>query len=89
MVGHLDLVNHNFTTSIQTAEHSLIADEPTSVGGDDFGPSPYALLNSGLAACTVMTLKLYAQRKKWDLQEVYVYLSLLLPFRNEINVFCQ
>lgn len=75
LVGHLDLVNDNFTTSIQTAKHSLIADEPESVGGDDFGPSPYELLNASLAACTTMTLKMYARRKKWDLKEVYVYLS--------------
>lgn len=75
LVGHLDLVNDNFTTSIQTAKHSLIADEPESVGGDDYGPSPYELLNASLAACTTMTLKMYARRKKWDLQEVFVYLS--------------
>jgi len=75
LVGHLDLVNDNFTTSIQTAKHTLIADEPESVGGDDFGPSPYELLNASLAACTTMTLKMYARRKNWDLQEVYVYLS--------------
>lgn len=75
LVGHLDLENDNFTTSIQTAKHSLIADEPEKVGGDDFGPSPYELLNASLAACTAMTLKMYANRKKWDLKEVYVYLS--------------
>lgn len=75
LVGHLNLNEDNFTTSIQTKKHFLIADEPTSMGGDDFGASPYELLNAGLAACTAMTLKMYAQRKKWDLQEVYVYLS--------------
>lgn len=75
LVGHLNLVEDDFTTSIQTNKHFLIADEPSSVGGNDFGPSPYELLNASLAACTVMTLKMYAQRKKWDLQEVYVYLT--------------
>jgi uncharacterized OsmC-like protein/pimeloyl-ACP methyl ester carboxylesterase len=75
VVGHLDLIENNFTTSIQTFKHILTADEPAFVGGDDFGPSPYELLNAGLAACTAMTLKLYAERKKWDLQEVFVYLS--------------
>lgn len=75
LVGHLNLVEDNFTTSIQTKNHTMIADEPASIGGDDFGPSPYEYLNAGLAACTVMTLKMYAQRKKWDLQEVFVYIS--------------
>ncbi len=75
LVAHLDLVQDNFTTSIQTKKHSFLADEPESVGGDDFGPSPYDFLSAGLAACTVMTLKLYAERKKWDLQEVYAYIT--------------
>lgn len=74
-VAHLDLMEDNFTTTIQMGRHRLIADEPVSIGGDDFGPSPYDLLVAGLAACTTMTLKMYAGRKKWDLQEVYVYLS--------------
>lgn len=75
LVGHLNIVEDNFTTTIQTKNHSMIADEPISVGGDDFGPSPYEYLNAGLAACTAMTLKLYAKRKGWDLQEVFVYTS--------------
>jgi putative redox protein len=75
LVAHLNLLEDNFTTNIQTKKHHLIADEPESAGGDDFGPSPYDYLSAGLAACTVMTLKLYAQRKKWDLKEVYVYIT--------------
>ncbi|OUR94558.1 osmotically inducible protein C [Flavobacteriales bacterium 34_180_T64] len=75
LVGHLNLIEDNFTTSIQTNNHSMIADEPISAGGDDFGPSPYEYLNAGLIACTAMTLKLYAQRKNWDLQEVFVYVT--------------
>ena len=75
LVAHLNVAEDNFTTSIQTKKHNFIADEPASIGGDDFGPSPYDYLSAGLAACTVMTLKMYAQRKKWDLQEVFVYIS--------------
>jgi len=75
LVAHLNIVDDNFTTSIQTKKHHFIADEPASIGGDNFGPSPYDYLSAGLAACTVMTLKMYAQRKKWDLQEVYAYIT--------------
>ena len=75
LVGHLNLVEDNFTTTIQTKRHTMVADEPISVGGDDFGPSPYEYLNAALVACTAMTLKLYAERKQWDLQEVFVYVS--------------
>ena len=75
LVAHLNVLEDNFTTSIQTEKHSFIADEPTSAGGNDFGPSPYDFLSAGLASCTIMTLKLYAARKKWDLQEVFVYLT--------------
>lgn len=75
VVGHLNLKEDNFTTSIQTQNHSMIADEPASIGGDDFGPSPYEYLSASLVACTAMTLKMYAERKQWDLQEVFVYVS--------------
>lgn len=75
LVAHLNLLEDNFTTSLSTKAHNFIADEPGSIGGDDFGPSPYEYLTASIAACTTMTLKLYAQRKKWDLQEVYVYIS--------------
>ncbi len=69
------LEGEDFTTEIQADDHSIIADEPVSFGGNDFGPSPYELLNASLGACTAMTLKMYARRKKWDLKEVQVHLS--------------
>lgn len=64
-----------FTTDIQMGKHSLVADEPADIGGNDFGPSPYELVASGLAACTVMTLKMYARRKKWNLESVEVHIN--------------
>jgi len=86
LVGHLNLLEDNFTTSLQTKKHSIIADEPADIGGDDLGPSPYELLNASLAACTVMTLKLYAERKKWDLREVFVYISYAKKHSDELGV---
>lgn len=56
-----------FQTQLDVGARSLTADEPVAVGGLGSGPSPYELLSAGLAACTVMTLNLYAGRKGWDL----------------------
>ena len=86
LVGHLNILEDNFTTSIQTKKHSFIADEPATIGGDDFGPSPYDYLSAGLAACTVMTLKMYAERKKWDLQEVFAYITYSKKHSDELDI---
>lgn len=64
-----------FTTDIMAGIHGLLADEPASSGGKGLGPSPYDYILAGLGACTAMTLRLYADHKKWDLQEVRVHLQ--------------
>lgn len=64
-----------YTSEILAGKHSLLADEPAEVGGDDLGPSPYDYLLASLGACTSMTLRMYADRKKWDLKEVRVHLE--------------
>ena len=67
--------DESFTTEIKSGKHRLVADEPESYGGFDFGPSPYELLNSSLAACTAMTLRMYANRKKWPLESIKVHIN--------------
>ena len=64
-----------FTTHLKLGDHYFIADEPTSFGGNNFGPSPYQFLSAGLAACTAMTLQMYAHRKKWELLNVTVHIN--------------
>lgn len=57
---------------ISVGPHVLHADEPASVGGDDTGPTPYQFLSAALGACTVMTMRLYADRKEWPLEKASV-----------------
>lgn len=64
-----------FRTDVVVRSHALVADEPVAVGGDDLGPTPYDLLAAGLGACTSMTLRMYADRKGWPLEEVLVRLK--------------
>jgi uncharacterized OsmC-like protein len=64
-----------FATDITTGRHRLRADEPISLGGADTGPGPYELLLAALGACTAMTLRMYADQKKWQLDHVRVDLK--------------
>lgn len=52
---------------ITSGDHTLIADEPTKLGGQDAGMAPFDLYLASLAACTAITLRMYAAKKGWDL----------------------
>ncbi|MDA1118848.1 MAG: bifunctional alpha/beta hydrolase/OsmC family protein [Proteobacteria bacterium] len=64
-----------FAQLVTAGKHRFRADEPASVGGDDSGPGPYDLLLAGLGACTSMTVRMYAEQKKWPLERVTVDLK--------------
>lgn len=64
-----------YKTEIKSATHTIISDEPESNGGKDLGFAPKELLASSLAACTGITLRMYADRKGWDLTDVKIEVS--------------
>jgi putative redox protein len=64
-----------YQVEIQAGRHKIRADEPAGVG-DDTGPNPYELLLSSLAACKIMTVQMYAERKGWPLESVEVNLDI-------------
>lgn len=62
----------------QTAEvgsHALLVDMDAEAGGDDLAPDPHDLLDAALGACTALTLKLYAARKEWPLDNADVVIT--------------
>jgi putative redox protein len=63
-----------YETELSNGTHHLIGDEPTPEGADK-GPSPYDYLMMALGSCTAMTVRMYADRKNWDLEEVEVHLT--------------
>lgn len=79
------LLENDLTGSIGTQKYlctltwrngTLLMDEPQSVGGNDLGPDPYTALLASLAACTLSTLRMYIDRKGWEIPEIHIALNL-------------
>jgi putative redox protein len=64
-----------FIQTISIGPHTVRADEPGAVGGNDAGPDPLELVLAALGSCASITMRMYADRKQWPLQDVHVCLS--------------
>lgn len=83
-----------YKTELQVNNHIIIADEPVEVGGQDLGFTPSELLQSSLASCSAMTIRMYADRKEWDLEKVEIEVGFKrnistgeVTFKKEIKLF--
>jgi putative redox protein len=66
----------HYATQLHSAINEIIADEPIATGGEDKGFSPTELLAASLTACTSITLRMYADRKKWEVEKIEVNVNI-------------
>lgn len=72
--GHIG--KQKYLCTITWRNGQFIMDEPESIEGKDLGPDPYSTLLASLAACTLSTLRMYIDRKGWDIPEINISLNL-------------
>jgi putative redox protein len=76
----------HYQTVINSGNHAIIADEPADLGGTDLGMNPFGLLLASLGSCTVITLRMYIDRKMWVVEEISVDLEVFeIPDGNLIE----
>ena len=73
---HGSIGKEKYQCTIEWRNGKFIADEPVSDGGKDEGPDPYSLLLSSLATCTLVTLRMYIDRKGWDIPSIAINTNL-------------
>lgn len=65
----------HFRTELIASGKTITADEPEELGGTDSGPAPGEFLMISLASCTAITLRMYADRKKWNVSKIKVEIA--------------
>lgn len=90
------LTNKNYLAEAKVRNHFVVTDVPFSDGGEDFAPTPVEYLLTAIGGCVAITLRMYADRRSWDVGEIKVnvfqhkdekgvYLTEEISFENEIT----
>jgi putative redox protein len=88
-----NLLENDITGTIGTQKYlctiswrngKLLMDEPENIGGNDLGPDPFSTLLASLAGCTLSTLRMYIDRKGWDIPEINISLNLTQENEGEL-----
>lgn len=82
---HGTIGTDKYQCTIEWRNGTFIADEPVKSGGKDSGPDPYTLLLSSLATCTLVTLRMYIERKEWDVPEIVVNANMFQSKKDEVT----
>ena len=64
----------------------FISDEPEIAGGKDLGPDPYTLLLSSLGCCTLATLRMYIDRKGWDIPQIAIAVNMFFKLEGDKKI---
>jgi len=81
--------NGPFQLKVRAGSSTFIVDQPIGIGGLGSGPNPYDLLSAALGTCSVMTMRLYASRKKWPLERIRVKVMHLRSGLDATDTFSQ
>ena len=73
---HATIGLEKYQCTIEWRNGKFISDEPVTSGGKDLGPDPYTLLISSLASCTLVTLRMYIDRKGWNIPSISVNVNM-------------
>lgn len=65
-----------YYTEVTAGENQIITDEPIDKGGQNKGFNPLEILATSLASCTAATLRMYIERKEWDVENIHVEVEL-------------
>ena len=74
-----------YLCTISWRNGTLLMDEPESVGGENIGPDPFSTFLASLAGCTLSTLRMYIDRKGWDIPEINISLNLAQEMNPELQ----
>lgn len=74
-----------YLCTISWRNGKLIMDEPENIGGNDLGPDPYSTFLASLAGCTLSTLRMYIDRKEWDIPEINISLNFSQTQNSELE----
>ena len=79
------IASTHYSVKLQNGRHEFSVDEPKDLGGGDTGPAPDELFEASLASCTAITLRMYADRKKWPVAEIMV--TVILERKDNKTIF--
>ena len=79
------IAKKKYQCTVEWRNGKFIADEPPSVGGEDTGPDPYTLLLSSLASCKLITLRMYIDRKGWEIDNIGINVNLYQETKGELT----